>query len=137
MGSMGFWRIAQQRPDWIAAVDPDGTEHAAGGLLARVNQITHGLRQLGQRPGDGIATLLPNGTAPLEVYLAAQQAGWYFTPVNWHFTAAEVEYIVRDSEAKAFFADERFAAAAARAADGGKHRACRAHQLRPHPRIRP
>ncbi len=117
MGSMGFWRIAQQRPDWIAAVDPDGTEHAAGGLLARVNQITHGLRQLGLRPGDGIATLLPNGTAPLEVYLAAQQAGWYFTPVNWHFTAAEVEYIVRDSEAKAFFADERFAAAAARAAD--------------------
>jgi long-chain acyl-CoA synthetase len=117
MGSMGFWWFAQQRPDWIAAVDPDGTEHAAAGLLARVNQITHGLRQLGLRPGDGIATLLPNGIAPLEVYLAAQQAGWYFTPVNWHFTAAEVEYIVRDSEAKAFFADERFAAAAARAAD--------------------
>ena len=138
MGSMGFWRIAQQRPDWIAAVDPDGTEHAAAGLLARVNQITHGLRQLGLRPGDGIATLLPNGIAPLEVYLAAQQAGWYFTPVNWHFTAAEVEYIVRDSEAKAFFAHERFAA------DGGPGRRRRPASARAarisygrSPRIRP
>ena len=117
MGSMGFWLFARQRPGWIAAIDPDGTEHAAADLLARVNQITHGLRQLGLRPGDGIATLLPNGAAPLEVYLAAQQSGWYFTPVNWHLTAAEVEYIVRDSEAKAFFAHERFAEAAARAAD--------------------
>lgn len=117
MASMGFWLLARQRPGWIAAVDPDGTEHAAAGLLGRVNQITHGLRQLGLRPGDGIATLLPNGTAPLEVYLAAQQSGWYFTPVNSHLTPAEVEYIVRDSEAKAFFAHERFAAAAARAAD--------------------
>ena len=125
MGSMGFWLFAQQRPGWIAAIDPDGTEHAAADLLARVNQITHGLRQLGLRPGDGIATLLPNGTAPLEVYLAAQQSGWYFTPVNWHLTAAEVEHIVRDSEAKAFFAHERFAGAAAQAADaaGVPHRA--------------
>ena len=94
MASIGFWLLARQRPDWIAAVDPDGTEHAAAGLLARVNQITHGLRQLGLRPGDGIATLLPNGTAPLEVYLAALQSGWYCTPVNWHFTAPEVTDIV-------------------------------------------
>ncbi len=118
MGSMGFWRFAQDRPGWIAAIDPDGTEHASADLLARVNQITHGLRQLGLRPGDGIATLLPNGTASLEVSLAAQQSGWYFTPINWHFTAAEVEYIVRDSEVKAFFAHERFAGAATQAAAG-------------------
>src|SRR5437764_172572 len=61
MGSTGFWLLARQRPDWIAAVDPDGTEHAAAALLARVNQVTHGLRELGLRPGDGIVTLLPNG----------------------------------------------------------------------------
>ncbi len=116
MGSMGFWRLARERPDWIAAVGPDGTEHAAADLLGRVNQITHGLRQLGLGPGDGVATLLPNGIAPLEVYLAAHQSGWYLTPVNWHFTAAEVEYIVRDSGAKAFVAHERFAGQAAAAA---------------------
>ena len=54
MASLGFWGRAQQSPDWIAAIEPDGTEHRAGDLLARVNQITHGLRALGLRPGDGI-----------------------------------------------------------------------------------
>lgn len=116
MTTMGFWLLARQRPDWIAAIDVDGTPHTAAGLLARANQISHGLRQRGLRPGDGIAALQPNGTAALEVYLAALQSGWYLTPVNWHFVAPEIEYIVRDCEARAFVVDERFAAAGTRAA---------------------
>ena len=117
MGSLGFWRRALENPGWIAAIEPDGTQHTAGDLLGRVNQLTHGLRALGLRPGDGVALLAPNGIAALEVYLAALQAGWYFTPVNWHFTAPEIAYIVRDCEAKAFFVHERFAATGVRAAD--------------------
>ena len=115
--ALGFWARAQQSPDWIAAVEPDGTEHRAGDLLARVNQITHGLRALGLKPGDGIASVLPNGAAALEVYLAALQAGWYLTPINWHFTAPEMAYILRDCEAKAFFLHERFADVGTAAAD--------------------
>jgi long-chain acyl-CoA synthetase len=98
-------------------IEADGTEHRAGDLLARVNQITHGLRALGLRPGDGIASLLPNGVAPIELYLAALQAGWYLTPINWHFTAPEAAYLMRDCEAKAVFVHERFAAVGAAAAD--------------------
>ena len=109
MGSKGFWRRAEDDPGWIAVVDPDGTEHTAGDLLSRVNQLTHALRARGLKPGDGIASLLPNGSAPLEVYLAALQAGWYLTPLNWHFTAPEAAYIAADCGAKAFFADERLA----------------------------
>ena len=115
--SLGFWARAQQSPDWIAVVEPDGTEHRAGDLLARVNQITHGLRALGLRPGDGLASLLPNGAPALEVYLAALQAGWYLTPINWHFTAPEIAYIMRDCEAKAVFVHERFGAIGTAAAD--------------------
>jgi long-chain acyl-CoA synthetase len=115
--AIGFWRCAQESPDWIAAIEADGTEHTAGDLLGRVNQITHGLRARGLRPGDGIAAVLPNGVPPLELYLAALQAGWYLTPINWHFTAPEMAYIVRDCEAKAFFVHERFAAVATAAAD--------------------
>jgi long-chain acyl-CoA synthetase len=115
--ALGFWVRAQQSPEWIAAVEPDGTEHRAGDLLARVNQITHGLRALGLKQGDGIASVLPNGAAALEVYLAALQAGWYLTPINWHFTAPEMAYILRDCEAKAFFLHERFAAVGTAAAD--------------------
>ena len=116
MAAIGFWRLAQENPAWIAAIGPDGTEYRAADLLTRVNQITHGLRHLGLERGDGIAALLPNGTAALEVYLAAVQSGWYFTPVNWHSTVGEIEYILRDSEAKAFFAHERYTAGAAAAA---------------------
>src|SRR5260370_3044491 len=107
----------------MAAIEADGTEHRAGDLLARVNQITHGLRALGLRPGDGFASVLPNGAAALEVYLAALQAGWYLTPINWHFTAPEIAYILRDSEAKAVFVHERFGGVGAAAADeAGAHR---------------
>jgi long-chain acyl-CoA synthetase len=115
----GFWQRAQENPDWVAVIEADGTQHTAGSLLGRVNQLTHGLRELGLKPGDGITGLLPNGVAALEVYLAALQAGWYYTPVNWHFTVPEIAYIVADSEAKAFFAGERFGAAGAAAAEAG------------------
>ncbi|HEY2506075.1 MAG TPA: acyl-CoA synthetase [Streptosporangiaceae bacterium] len=105
----GFWRRALEDPNWVAVVDPDGTQHLAGDLLARVNQLTHALQARGLRPGDGIAALLPNGAAPVEVYLAALQAGWYLTPINWHFTAPEAAYIATDCGAKALFVHERFA----------------------------
>lgn len=117
MGSLGFWGRADADPDWIAVVEPEGTEHTAGDLLGRVNQITHALRARGLRAGGGIAALVPNGVAPLELSLAALQAGWYYTPVNWHFTAPEIAYIVRDCEAKAFFVHERYAAVGVAIAD--------------------
>ena len=117
MGSRGFWRRAEDDPGWIAVVDPDGTEHLAGDLLGRVNQLTHALRARGLKPGDGIAAILPNGSAPVEVYLAALQAGWYLTPVNWHFTASEAAYIAADCGARAFFVHERFAELGTQTAD--------------------
>ncbi|RSN14506.1 acyl-CoA synthetase [Nonomuraea sp. WAC 01424] len=108
MGTLGFWRLAQADPEWIAAVDPDGTEHRAGDLLARSNRLVHGLRELGLQPGDGICGLVPNGADGLVLYLAALQAGWYYTPINWHLTGPEIGYIVSDSEAKAYFVHPRF-----------------------------
>src|SRR5262245_3340165 len=117
MASQVFWRRALTEPGQIVAIEPDGTAHTAGDLLARVNQLTHGLRARGLQAGDGVAVLAPNGVAPLEVYLAALQAGWYVTPINWHFTVPEIAYIVRDSEAGAFCVHERFGPAGARAAE--------------------
>ncbi|MFI7113299.1 acyl-CoA synthetase [Nonomuraea sp. NPDC050227] len=117
MGTLGFWRLAQADPEWIAAVDPDGTEHRAGDLLARSNRLVHGLRELGLEPGDGICGLVPNGADGLVLYLAALQAGWYYTPINWHLTGPEIGYIVSDSEAKAFFVHPRFLQEGARGAE--------------------
>ncbi len=66
MASLGFWRLAQENPGWTAVVEADGTRYAASDLLARVNQISRGLRARGLRAGDGIAAVLPNGVAPLD-----------------------------------------------------------------------
>ncbi|WP_245552960.1 AMP-binding protein [Nocardia veterana] len=61
--------------------------------------------------------MVPNSTEALAVYCAAYQAGLYIVAVNRHLTGSEVAYILGDSEARMFVADERFAAAATIAAD--------------------
>jgi long-chain acyl-CoA synthetase len=105
----GFWRLAQQDPAHLALVDPEGRRVTAGELLAAANRLVHGLRALGLQPGDAVATVLPNGTAMIELYLATMQAGWYLVPINHHLTGPEIAYIVQDSEAKAFVGHARFA----------------------------
>jgi long-chain acyl-CoA synthetase len=117
MGDLGFWSLAQEDPGYLALVEPDGTEVKAGELLARANQLVHGLRRLGLQPGDAIATVLPNGAEVFELYLAALQAGWYLVPINHHLVGPEIAYIISDSEAKAVVGHERFAAECRRAAD--------------------
>ncbi|HYD49494.1 MAG TPA: acyl-CoA synthetase [Terriglobales bacterium] len=108
MSEYGFWSIAARQPEWVALIEPDGNKLAAGELLARSNQLVHGLRALGMQPGDCIATVLPNGAAMIELYLAAAQAGFYLTPINHHLTAAEIAYILADSDAKVFVCAKRF-----------------------------
>ena len=90
----GFYKYAQADPDFVAVVDPDGTEHTAGALLGRANRYVHLLRSLGLEKGDSVAAVLPNGVLPMEVYLAALQAGWYYVPINYRLSAPEIAYIV-------------------------------------------
>src|SRR5258708_39603030 len=109
MPDLGFWSLAQADPDVLAVVDPEYLEVTRGELLASANQIVHGLRELGLEEGDVIATVLPNGIPMLELFMAATQAGWYITPINFHLAAPEIAYIIGDCEAKALFGHERFA----------------------------
>ncbi|MBB4745208.1 long-chain acyl-CoA synthetase [Actinoplanes octamycinicus] len=115
MDDIGLWTIAGRDPDRVAVVDPDGRTVTYGELAARADRIGRGLQQRGLVPGDTVAMLLPNGADLLAVEFATLQTGLYSVPLNWHLTAAEIGYIVRDSGAKVFVADERFAATAAAA----------------------
>jgi long-chain acyl-CoA synthetase len=114
---LGFWVRAQQDPGALAVVDPDGRQVTRGELLSLSNRIVHALRAQGLRTGDGVAVVMSNSIEFYAVYLAALQAGWYFTPVNWHLVGPEIAYIVGDCEAKAFVANARLAEAARTAAD--------------------
>jgi long-chain acyl-CoA synthetase len=117
VGDLGFWALAQEDPDHLALVTPEGDDVTAGELLGRANQLVHALRGLGFETGDVVATLLPNSAEMIEIYLAALQAGLYLVPINFHLVAPEVAYILRDSGAKAFVSHERFADVAVAAAD--------------------
>jgi long-chain acyl-CoA synthetase len=113
----GLWRIAEQRPEYVAVVDPDATEVGYAELASKANQYALGLRALGLRRGDAVVLLQPNGAELLAAYFAAMQTGLYVVAVNWHLVASEISYLLTDSGAKAFIAHERFADAAVTAAD--------------------
>ena len=78
-------------------------------LNSRTNQLFHALRAQGLQPGDAIAVFAGNCREYFEVLLAATHAGLLCVPVNWHFTAEELAYVVSDSGAKLLFVEERFA----------------------------
>jgi len=116
MADHGFWTYAQKDPSKLALVEPDGREWTRGERAAACHRRVHGRRARGLGPGAGVAAVLPNEAAIIELYLAVAQAGMYLVPINWHLTAPEIAYIVQDSEAKVLVADERFGDAAAKAA---------------------
>ena len=107
-------QTAQQRPDAIALVDEDG-EISWRDFNARVNRLIRALRVAGIQHGDRIAIYAGNSRGYFEVMAAAHHAGISYVPVNWHFTADELAYVLRDAGACALITDARFAAVAAQA----------------------
>jgi long-chain acyl-CoA synthetase len=124
VNAIGLWAIAAESPDRTAVIEPGGAAVTYAELAREADRYGRGLQALGLRPGDAVATLLPNGLTALAVYFAAIETGLYVVPINWHQVAAEVGYILSDSGAAAFVTHERFAGVAAAAADlaGIKHR---------------
>jgi long-chain acyl-CoA synthetase len=76
---------------------------------ARVNKLIHGLRALGLQDGDVIGVLSGNRHEFFETCWAAFSAGWTIVPLNWHFGADEVAYVLADSGARALVADHEHA----------------------------
>ena len=103
-----FWIAAEEEPDRVALIEPDGRAIRAGALAASVNRLVHGLRKRGVGEGSVLAVLQPNGAPLVELLLAAMQAGWHYTPINVHLRPGEVAHILRDSRADAFFGHERY-----------------------------
>ena len=67
----------------------------------RGSRLAQGLRTLGLQAGDVVAAHLPNGVPYADVVHACRIGGMTYCPLNWHFTAPEINYILRDSCAKA------------------------------------
>ncbi|HML08588.1 MAG TPA: acyl-CoA synthetase [Xanthobacteraceae bacterium] len=64
-------------------------------------RIAGGLAAFGVRQGDCVALLMRNDIAFLTASYGAMMLGAYAVPINWHFAAEEIAYILSDSDAKA------------------------------------
>jgi long-chain acyl-CoA synthetase len=113
-----FFDIAEANPRRLAVVDADGGAVTYRDLLTRVNQVSHGLLEMGLRPRDTLAAVLNNTVEFLTLQLATGQLGIVLVPVNWHFTVPEISYVLADSGANAIVAGAAFSATAAAAATG-------------------
>jgi long-chain acyl-CoA synthetase len=73
------------------------------------NRVAHVLRRAGLTVGDHVAILMENNATYLAVAWAAQRSGLYYTAVNWHLRAGEVQYILDDCGASVLVASHRLA----------------------------
>jgi long-chain acyl-CoA synthetase len=95
--------FAVKTPDKPAVVMAgSGTVVTFAELEAGANRAAHMFRTLGLRVGDHIAFMLENHPRFFEICWAAQRSGLYYTAISTRLTAAEADYIVRDSTAKVF-----------------------------------
>ncbi|CAM3171367.1 AMP-binding protein [Nocardioides dubius] len=71
-------------------------------------QIANFIRAQDVGPGDVVALLLPNAVGILEAAWACQRSGLRYTAISDRLTAAEIEYILRDSGAKLLITAQRY-----------------------------
>ncbi len=101
-------KLAAARGDVPALIDERGTTTWPQ-LNERVNRLIHAFRAAGLRTGDTFSLIARNSREYFEVYLAAAHAGLTFVPVNWHWTADELAYVLDNSDSRAIVADAMFA----------------------------
>ncbi|HEM60678.1 MAG TPA: long-chain fatty acid--CoA ligase [Chloroflexi bacterium] len=63
---------------------------------------------MGLKKGDRVSVLLYNVMEYMDIYLAAAKAGLVVVPINFRWVGPEIEYVVNDSESKAFILSEEF-----------------------------
>lgn len=99
-------------------------------------KLANALVHAGIKEGDVIAAFMRNHQSYLETILACRRLGVYYCPVNWHFTAREVQYILEDSGAKFVITQPELLAVASQASKAGLTVVCSGlkalHAAQPH-----
>ena len=100
--------FAEQRGDQPALIDELGTT-AWAQFDERVNRLVNGLRAAGLAAGDTVAVIVGNRREWFEVAMACAHGGWTYVPVNWHWVADELAYVLDDAGVVALVVDGRYA----------------------------
>lgn len=76
----------------------------------RVNRLCHRFTEMGLQKGDKVAVLLENSIEIIELFLATAKTGLVIVPINFRLVGPEIAYIVNNSDARAIFVHDMFAA---------------------------
>jgi len=98
---------AARRPDTPAAVFKDARVTYAE-LAARADAFARGLLALGLGPGDHVVLWMPNSVEWNVVNFAIAKIGAVTVTCNSRYKAVELEYLLRQSDAKALVMMDRF-----------------------------
>jgi acyl-CoA synthetase (AMP-forming)/AMP-acid ligase II len=109
-----IWELAGTSPQAPALVD-HRRRVSFGELEERTNAFGHGLETLGVQPGNHVALVATNRVEFVEALLGSTRAGMLVTPVKTSWTAAEIEYVLRDAGSRAVVTDVDAARTAAMA----------------------
>lgn len=74
----------------------------------RCNRLANGLLSLGLQKGDRVAIIAYNCVEWMEIYGACAKSGIVAVPIMFRMPPAEYEYILQNSEAKAFIIEKDF-----------------------------
>ena len=75
-------------------------------INGRVNQLSHGLKELGVQKGDRVAYLAPNTVEMYEGFYGIYQLGAVMVPLNTRLKPDDYLFILNHSEAKILFVDQ-------------------------------
>ena len=100
--------FAAERGDEAALIDERG-ETTWRDFDTRVNRLVNGLRVAGLAAGDTLAVVVGNRREWFETAMACAHGGWTYVPVNWHWVADELAYVLADAGVDAVVAEGRYA----------------------------
>ena len=90
-------------------VDASGGAHPSATSFAELeadaNRLARALLELGARPGDRIAWCGPNSLPVITTFHASRKAGLTSVPVSYRFNAAEMQYVIDNSDATVVLVD--------------------------------
>ncbi|GIH02043.1 acyl-CoA synthetase [Rhizocola hellebori] len=107
---------AKQRPDEIVIIC-EGRRVTYGKFHLDTNQTAHALHAAGLQTGSRVGYLGRESEHYYDIAVACAKAGAVLVPVNWRLTPAEVDHVLRDSQAEVLFVEREFLGVAHRLRD--------------------
>ena len=77
-------------------------------FAARASRLANALLKLGVQRGDRVAILAQNCPEYMETYAAGELGGWTTVTINFRLAAAEIGYILSDSQPKILIVEQQF-----------------------------